>query len=747
MYFMNTEMHMVTFLITMFEVVMLVFQIIYFLQRPSDKSRLQYLVLLVCLILYNVCSGLFTDPRLPIPETVQTVLAYLVGFTMSMYVIYYFYKVFDLKHLRFFATYGLILFLFLPFLLLFLVPYLLTGDVRFSAKLTVVIPFFYGLGFLYSTTRALFKKFKIAAREGTTVDDPLYVHAKFAYFSMVCWAALPVIVFFGDFQVLEHSVTNAGFLMMTIIYVRSAIQQSRLEYEKLLESEKNLQNLNKNLKKKVKQRTKKLEYVMEARRATFINLAHETKTPLTLINNYLADYTEKNGEIEEIKVVKNNLKRLTKDIVNFFDVESYEQGFSRYNHDQVLDFTKLMNIKAPLLQATATRLNLVLSIELEPSILVQAHPGAIDRIVNNLVENAFKYTRAGGSVCVKLNRDSDRVCFTVKDSGVGISHQMQTKIFEPYFKLAIDGRNSEGMGMGLSIVRKIVTDLSGEIEVLSEPNHGTEMRVLLNSVSTNSSTETNLKVDDFDFAQNQLLLEESVLDAGKATLMVVEDNTEMLNFLLSKLKVNYNVLFARNGKEAIEKLRSATVLDLILSDVMMNEMDGYEFFKAVSVMEAYAHIPFVFLTAKGTGNDKLDGLALGAVDYIQKPFQIEELALKIESILHNLKKQRTAVVHKAYQAILNEPGSARHTTVSIKRCAFTDNCKKYGITSREVEIIKLLIKGLPYKIISSELSISEKTVTKHISNIFGKVKVSNKIELISKLEAQELLNQQVKSGH
>ena len=327
MHFLNTDMHMVTFTITMFEIVMLVFQIIYFLQRPSDKSRLQYLILLLCLISHNICSGLFPDPQFALPIIVQNIIAYFVGFIMSMYVIYYFYKVFQLSDLKFFATYGLLFFLFLPFVFLFVVPYLLTGNVRLSGQLTVVIPFLYAIGFIYCTARALILKFRTSKKEGRTIDDPLYEHAIAAYISLVCWALLPVIVFFGDFQVLEHSVTNAGFLMMTIIYVRSSIKQSRKEYNKLLESEKNLQQLNKDLKKKVRKRTKKLEQVIEERKTTFVNLAHETKTPLTLINNYLSDYIEKHGETDEIQIIKKNIDRLTTDIVNFFDVESYEKGF------------------------------------------------------------------------------------------------------------------------------------------------------------------------------------------------------------------------------------------------------------------------------------------------------------------------------------------------------------------------------------------------------------------------------------
>lgn len=414
MHFLNTNMHMVTFTITVFEIVMLVFQIIYFLQRPSDKSRLQYLLLLLCLIAHNICSGLFPDEQFLISISLQNILAYLVGFIMSMYVIYYFYKVFELSDLKFFATYGLLCFLFLPFVFLFVIPYLLTGDLRLSAKLTVVIPFLYALGFIYYTARALILKFRISKKEGKTIDDPLYEHAIVAYISLVCWALLPVIVFFGDYQVLEHSVTNAGFLMMTIIYVRSSIKQSRKEYYKLLESERNLQQLNKDLKRKVRKRTKKLEQVIKERKTTFVNLAHETKTPLTLINNYLSDYIEKHGENDEIQIVKNNIDRLTTDMVNFFDVESYEKGFGIYHHDQVANITDLIECKLKLFELAARKKELNFQYELEPNLYVKAHPGALDRITNNLVENAIKYSEHNGSVKVKLRSDHDCLRFTVK---------------------------------------------------------------------------------------------------------------------------------------------------------------------------------------------------------------------------------------------------------------------------------------------------------------------------------------------
>jgi len=293
--------------------------------------------------------------------------------------------------------------------------------------------------------------------------------------------------------------------------------------------------------------------------------------------------------------------------------------------------------------------------------------------------------------------------------------------------------------MGLSIVKRIVTDIQGSIQLTSKLGIGTEIQVLLPAIDASNQTEQkNTSTDDVDPIYDQILLDE-IFYSDRLSILVVEDNIEMLNYLRHKLKIKYNVAVARNGKEAIERLNSLSSLDLIISDVMMNEMDGFELCQAVNQMDRFSHIPFIFLSAKGTVEDRLAGLNLGAVAYIEKPFKIEELLAGIDSILTNLKRHREAFVSKAYQSVMGDVGQ-RNAIVSKKHGAFPENCKKYHLTSREVEIIRLLIKGSPYKLISSDLFISEKTVSKHISNVFSKVGVNNKIELISRLEAQELIS-------
>ncbi len=239
MNFMGTQMHLVTFAITAFEIAALFFQVIYFLERPNDHKRLLYLILLISFILYNITSGLFPDNNIPIPISIQNVAAYLIAFSTSMYFVYYYYKAFDLKLLEFFATFGSLIFLFAPFLFLFVVPYYITGDLVISRKLTVVIPFLYGIAFIIATTRAFVFKFRVKAYS----DRIKFQLVLAAYVALLCWVTLPIIVFFGDFQLLEHSLTNSGFLIMTIVYIKSSIYKSRKEYLMLLKSGESVERL------------------------------------------------------------------------------------------------------------------------------------------------------------------------------------------------------------------------------------------------------------------------------------------------------------------------------------------------------------------------------------------------------------------------------------------------------------------------------------------------------------------------
>jgi len=718
MYFQNTEMHMVTFIITVFELVMLIFQVIYFLQRPKDTRRLMYLILLLFLILYNGFSGIFPDEDIPISFKTQNIVAYLVGFTMSMYVCYYFYKAFELEHLKFFATWGLVVFLLFPYIAVFAIPYWRTGDLDWSRKHVVIVPFIYGIAFIFWTARALIKKFQEHRKRGTVMEDALFDHAVAAFVSMLCWATLPVIVYFGDYQVLEHSVTNAGFLLMTLIYVRASVRQARDEYRELVNAKEELEHMNADLQRQVELRTESLKKVLQERTDTFINIAHETKTPLTLINNYLDEYEAKYGLSREFEIIKANVGQLNADIANLFSME-FETGFARYENNQITNFCDVLKPKLELFRSLGEKKGLSFHHEVESDVPVRAHPGALERIVNNIIDNAIKFTEPGGNIEVRLMRQGDVVVFQVEDDGPGIPCDRVADVLAPYTKLSPE-KNTEGLGLGLSIVHKIVQELGGSMEITGKEGRGTTFQVSL-PLAEQLQTETTY---DGSRGKRDASLTDITGDKSKPHLLIVEDNVLLLESLRSTLGRDYNVYLAQSGEEALGKMQEVTSLDLVVADIMMPGLDGYDLIQRLQGTERYAHIPVIFLTARVGEESKTKAFEMGVVDYIEKPFKMSMLQAKIKALLNNLKRQRAALINHVYHELLNSKTVERDESAVMER---------FNFTRREQEIISLLRQGLPYKEIGDRLHISEKTVSKHIANMFGKAGVSNKTELVHKI--------------
>jgi DNA-binding NarL/FixJ family response regulator len=198
----------------------------------------------------------------------------------------------------------------------------------------------------------------------------------------------------------------------------------------------------------------------------------------------------------------------------------------------------------------------------------------------------------------------------------------------------------------------------------------------------------------------------------------------MLVFLQSHFKVKYNVYYAFNGEEALRKIKWIPLPDLIISDIMMDEMDGNEFYEELKKDNTLNNIPFIFLTAKSTSDDKIKGLLKGAVDYIYKPFLIDELAAKVDSITKNRENQRKINIdefEKKLHDLLNKKN----------RINYEHLFKKYKINPKEKIVIMLLKDGLEYKEIGVELNLSLSGVKKRIYNIYKKCGVQNKLELFN----------------
>lgn len=216
-------------------------------------------------------------------------------------------------------------------------------------------------------------------------------------------------------------------------------------------------------------------------------------------------------------------------------------------------------------------------------------------------------------------------------------------------------------------------------------------------------------------------------------ILIVEDNEDMLNYISSKLFWEYEILTAKNGKEALNQLTANqdSLPNLIITDVMMDEMDGMEFINKMNNVLQFTHIPIIIITAKTSNETRFEGLRLGAIDYIPKPFLFDELLLKIKSILALQANYRTKLIQETlsmFDTSVITVKAEHHTQIQTAT-------KKYNLTKRETEIVALIILGISYPKIADQLFISPKTVSKHVQHIFEKLNIQNKYQLLNKLNS------------
>lgn len=370
----------------------------------------------------------------------------------------------------------------------------------------------------------------------------------------------------------------------------------------------------------------------------FTLIAHEIRTPVSLIIGPLekimdSAYTFPQVIEDDLKIINRNSQRLLALVNQLLDFRKAEKGIFIINFSEQNIYELLQNIYDRF-KPVAEQKGITFTLDTDnKELFAVIDTEAITKVISNLLTNALKYAR--NKIKIKCTSNNGYVIIKVTDNGRGIEENEQKSIFRPFYQIAQS--HKPGTGLGLSLVKSLVDAHKGMVEVDSIPGQFTTFTITIpkeqqdfTPASVKNENIADLPVSEPDNDDTSL---------AKPTLLIVDDNADVRDFLSDSFKATYSILLAKNGKEGLELLKQEAA-DLIISDVMMPVMDGIEFCKELKENVLYSHIPFILLTAKTDNDSKVTGIKIGADAYIEKPFSLQVLRAQIENLLESRKKLR-----------------------------------------------------------------------------------------------------------
>ena len=395
-------------------------------------------------------------------------------------------------------------------------------------------------------------------------------------------------------------------------------------------------------KRKIGQELKEIENkkekeLFESKINFFTNIAHEIRTPLTLIKvpfdkiKNEIDSNDKNYKY--FHTIENNINRLLELINQLLDFRKAEKDRYQLNFTQV-NIIETLNKICDRFRNSAESSQLRMNIDtsnakanLIPALLY-LDKEAFTKITSNLLSNAIKYAQSNIDISIYLSDNQKFIIVDISNDGELIAKEDQHRIFEPFFR-----RNEAkpGTGIGLPLARSLAEMHNGSLVLLPDTDKVIFRLTLPVIISLNNSTN-DTKV--LDIKTSASLIQQYSFDENRCTILIVEDNPELLSLLGEELNHRYNIITATNGQQAIEQVNKSNI-QLIISDIMMPIMDGFELIRKLKSNPETSHIPVILLTAKNTLQTKLEGLELGADAYIEKPFEFDLLSKQINNLLDN----------------------------------------------------------------------------------------------------------------
>ena len=399
----------------------------------------------------------------------------------------------------------------------------------------------------------------------------------------------------------------------------------------------------------VKDESERIKELERLRTALYTNITHEFRTPLTVISGMADMIVEDPAQsAHAVEMIKRNSRSLLTLINQMLDLSKLDSGAMETHFIQG-DIVSYITYIVESLSSFADQQDVILECIHEANEFEMDHdPEKTMQILSNLISNGIKFTPKDGTVEVwtkVLTRDGGQAFqITVRDSGIGIGVEHVPHIFDRFYRIEDTAlKTSKGTGIGLALTKDLVDLLGGEIEVQSATGKGATFFVTL-PVTRNAPKETySVSREDIQMASDtyssgrfaeadENIHAEPHLNSNRPTVLVIEDNEDVATYIESCLKRDYVVEYAPDGEAGIE-MATEIVPDLVVTDVMMPKKDGFEVCKTLKADERTSHIPIVLLTARADHESKIEGLGTGADAYLSKPFDKEELLVRLKKLL------------------------------------------------------------------------------------------------------------------
>lgn len=382
-----------------------------------------------------------------------------------------------------------------------------------------------------------------------------------------------------------------------------------------------------------------MEMMREASRLRedfFTNITHEFRTPLTVILG-LSRKIRENTEVpqsvsDKASTIERQGNRLLTLVTQLLDISKVKSviGEPNWQHGNIC--AQVAMLLETYIDYAANR-GVTLKYHYDKAIEMDFVPDYVNKVMSNLVSNALKFTPNGGTISVNLYQRGDRLHIDVSDTGHGISSDKLAHIFEPFYTTGDTGE-AKGTGIGLALTQEIISHLNGTITAESQVGKGTTFHIVMPIQNRSADPVTETEIDN----------------SGKPIIVVAEDNADVADLLCTQLEPFYEVVAARDGVEALKRA-GEIIPDLVITDVMMPNMDGMALARAIRANDLTAHIPIIMVTARVTEQDRIEGIKAGADAYLVKPFNTEELLTRVAKLL----EQRIMLRDKYAQTITQAP--------------------------------------------------------------------------------------------